>query len=70
MKNDDYKCGDLCISDGLPCSCLVKGVDKGFCVKEFRGKIIVCPRFSDVSLLESSICEKVKERARKTWKMN
>ena len=48
---------DICLSDDLPCSCSVKGVGIGFCVKNSRGKIIVCCRFSDVSLLERSIFE-------------
>lgn len=43
---------ETCLSDMLPCSCKVKGVGVGMCVKNFRGKIVICCRFSDVSLLE------------------
>jgi len=53
MEND-YLVGDICISDRLPCSCQVKGVGIGVCVKNSGGKIIVCCRFSDVSLFEHS----------------
>ena len=49
----------LCFSDGLPCSCDVKGVGIGECVKDFRGKIIICCRFSDVSILEFSNRKKI-----------
>lgn len=49
MEND---CVDICPSDMLPCSCHVKGVGIGLCVKNFRGEIIVCCRFSDVSIFE------------------
>lgn len=48
---------DVCPSDGLPCSCFIKGVGFGACVKNLDGTLCVCPRFSDVSLLERSIHE-------------
>ena len=53
MEND-YLVGDICISDRLPCSCQVKGVGIGVCVKNSHGKIIICCRFSDVSDFERS----------------
>jgi len=40
-----------CDSDGLPCSCRIKGAGIGVCVRRFRDKVRVCPRFSDVSLM-------------------
>ncbi len=51
---------DICPSDNLPCSCDVKGAGIGECVKNLRGDIIVCCRFSDVSILEFSIRKKVR----------
>jgi len=60
MKNDGRKFISLCLSDGLPCSCSIKGVGIGFCVKNSRGKMLVCPRFSDVSILEFGIRKKIK----------
>jgi len=51
MEND---CLDICLSDGLPCSCHVKGVGIGLCVKRFRDAVIVCCRFSDASIFEHS----------------
>jgi hypothetical protein len=57
MKSNSLKFVDLCPSDGLPCSCSVKGVGIGFCFKSSRGKMIICCRFSDVS-------PSVKERER------
>jgi len=50
---------DICSSDGLPCSCSIKGVGFGGCVKSLSGSVRVCARFSDVSLLERSIRERV-----------
>lgn len=61
MKTNSCRFVDVCLSDWLPCSKMVKGVGVGVCVKNFRGKIIICSRFSDVSILEFSICEKVRE---------
>ena len=52
---------DVCLSDWLPCSCMVKGVGIGSCVKTFRGKIVICSRLSDVSILEFSIRENIRE---------
>ena len=60
MEND---CLDICLSDGLPCSCHVKGVGIGLCVKDLRGEIIVCCRFSDVTILEFSNRKKVRGEA-------
>ena len=61
MKTDSRKFVDVCLSDWLPCSCMVKGVGIGMCVKNFRGKIIICSRLSDVSILELMIREKIRE---------
>ena len=51
MENDYV---DICPSDMLPCSCHVKGVGIGLCIKDSHGEIIVCCRFSDVSVFEHS----------------
>ena len=51
---------DVCLSDGLPCSCRIKGVGIGACVKRFRDKVLICSRFSDVSILETSILLKIR----------
>jgi len=59
--NKSVRSVDVCLSDWLPCSKMVKGVGIGACVKNFRGKIIICSRFSDVSILEFSIREKILE---------
>lgn len=40
---------------------MVEGVGIGMCVKNFCGKIVICSRFSDVSILEFSIREKIRE---------
>ena len=53
------KAVDVCRSDHLPCSRMVKGVGIGSCVKNFRGRIIICCRFSDVSIFEYSIRERI-----------
>ena len=49
---------DVCLSDGLPCSRFIKGVGFGVCVKSLDDTVCLCPRFSDVCLLECSIREK------------
>ena len=48
---------EVCLSDWLPCSRRVKGVGIGMCVKNVRGKIVICCRFSDVSILELEIAK-------------
>jgi len=57
--NGGLKFVDLCLSDGLPCSRSIKGVGIGACVKNSRGKMIVCSRFSDVSLFEDWVSKKL-----------
>ena len=46
---------DICISDRLPCSHPVKGVQFGDCVRASGDTVVICCRFSDVSILEYSI---------------
>ena len=48
---------EICVSDMLPCSCKVKGVGIGMCVKNVRGNIVICCRFSDPYTLELMISE-------------
>ena len=51
---------NVCPSDGLPCSYRIKNVGIGACVKRWRDKVRICPRFSDVSFLEDSIVLKIR----------
>jgi hypothetical protein len=45
---------DMCPFDVFPCSCYVKGVGIGGCVKRFRDKVKLCCRCSDASIFEPS----------------